>query len=49
MELLVVIYGLESVIDNITSQKIKLDEINFYTTSNKEKGRKKIERIIELC
>lgn len=33
MELLAVINGLESVIDNITSQKIKLDKILFYTTS----------------
>lgn len=32
-ELLAVIYGLQSVIDNITSQKIKLDQIDFYTTS----------------
>lgn len=31
-ELLAVIYGLQSVIDNITSQKIKLDQIDFYTT-----------------
>ena len=33
IELLAVIYGLESVIDNIASQKIKLDQIHFYTTS----------------
>ena len=33
MELLAVIYGLESIIDNIASQKIKLDQIDFYTTS----------------
>ena len=33
-ELLAVIYGLQNVIDNITSQKIKLDQINFYTVSN---------------
>ena len=33
LELLAVIYGLENVIDNITSQKIKLDQINFYTAS----------------
>ena len=33
MELLAVIYGLESVIDNITSQKIKLDQLHLYTTS----------------
>ena len=33
MELLAVIYGLENVIDNITSQKIKLDKINLYIVS----------------
>ena len=33
MELLAVIYGLESVIDSITSQKIKLDQIKLHTPS----------------
>ena len=33
IELLAAIYGLQSVIDNIVSQELKLDQVNFYTTS----------------
>ena len=33
IELLSVIYGLQSIIDNIKSQKIKLDQIKFHTPS----------------